>query len=369
MSVIAGVERGAGTAERAAWIAIGVVLLLGAHLLPALTRAAAGGLRAASVVLWIACLLATTYSHATFFLAAQRHAGEVRAMAVRDAAGPINVSVASRGRPVEVVAQDIAKAKAKLANVDAQRCAERCSFLAARRTELEARITALNVEQAEALRRQGAADAREVARIALFNREQAAEADPVTSGIATLIGIQASTADLLVALGLGLLVEAVACACWLVALNGRIASVATRSETTFIVPLGDVLTDHAERHEAAVVTGPATATGEGIDVADSRSATVLATGLTIAESAVRVEVICEDSGSIDPRLARDVARLAAAVSAGEVKPTVREIRRYFQCRQDRAMAIRRAWGERREVTEAGSQVAGPRLVHNQRVAA
>lgn len=75
LSVLAGWQRGGFLPERLVWVAIGVVLVASAHLLPALVRHSPYRVRAVAGALWLACMLAACYGHATFFVLAQRHAG------------------------------------------------------------------------------------------------------------------------------------------------------------------------------------------------------------------------------------------------------------------------------------------------------
>lgn len=79
ISVIAGEQRGGTLAERFVWVTLGLVLVAGAHLLPALLREVHGGVRLSGYALWAACMLAAINSHAYFFLFAQQHASERRA--------------------------------------------------------------------------------------------------------------------------------------------------------------------------------------------------------------------------------------------------------------------------------------------------
>jgi hypothetical protein len=66
IAVIAGSERGGEPVERAAWIFIGLILLLSAHLLPALARTAGSHVRCAAAFLWPGAVWATSYGHAIF---------------------------------------------------------------------------------------------------------------------------------------------------------------------------------------------------------------------------------------------------------------------------------------------------------------
>lgn len=73
LSVLAGWQRGGTLPERLIWIAIGMVLVTSAHLLPALIREMLIAIRGVGSVLWGACLLAACFGHAVFFTLAQQH--------------------------------------------------------------------------------------------------------------------------------------------------------------------------------------------------------------------------------------------------------------------------------------------------------
>lgn len=75
LSVLAGWQRGGTLAERAVWVATGVVLVVSAHLLPALVRDTPLRVRLMGGVLWAACLATACYGHAVFFVLAQRACG------------------------------------------------------------------------------------------------------------------------------------------------------------------------------------------------------------------------------------------------------------------------------------------------------
>jgi hypothetical protein len=200
---MAGWQRGGFLAERVLWIAVGVVLVVAAHLLPALIRSHGWRVRLVGVLLWIGCMAATCYGHAVFFLLAQKHAGEVRAAAV-----PAAVTT---GRNPAVIAADRASVVSRLARVTERRCAEPCPSLRIERATLAARLDAIDVEATEAKRQEAAQDRAEVARAA-------AVTDPVT-GTLTAFGIPSGRVDLLAGLAFAAVLEAVACFCWLLALR------------------------------------------------------------------------------------------------------------------------------------------------------
>ena len=81
LSILAGWQRGGTLPERVVWVAMGIVLVVSAHLLPALIRESPLIVRGMGSALWVACMMTAGYGHLNFFLLAQQHAGERRASA------------------------------------------------------------------------------------------------------------------------------------------------------------------------------------------------------------------------------------------------------------------------------------------------
>lgn len=301
LSVLAGWQRGGSLPERLVWVAIGVVLVVSAHLLPALVRDSPYRMRAIAGVLWAACMLTACYGHATFFLLAQRHAGELRATAV-----PVAEAV-SAGRSLTAVMSERATVTGLLATANARRCSGNCTTLEARRVTLTAKLEALEAEAGEIRRRQSADDRAEERRDALV-------ADPVTARLAALLGTTVTRVDLLSGLAFAAVLEGVACLLWTVTLRSR-PPVSTVPATVAAVTVNHppVMASHAAEsgsHEAEAES----------HVPISEPVTPLPTG-----------------EPPDP----DVTQLAQAVAAGQVRPTVSEIRRFLGVSQARAAALRR----------------------------
>ena len=206
LSVLAGWQRGGSLAERGMWVAIGVVLVMGVHLLPALVRDAPALVRSVAVVLWLACMATACYGHLTFFLLAQRHAGEQWALSVTAAPRP--------HRSLTAVMAERAAVTARLAAAHAQRCTGNCTTLEVRRVTLAARLDALEAEADDVRRQQAADDRAEALRDALV-------ADPVTARLAALLGTTVARVDLLCGLAFALVLEGVACVLWTVALRSQ----------------------------------------------------------------------------------------------------------------------------------------------------
>lgn len=240
-------------------------------------------------------MAATCYGHAVFFLMAQKHAGELRAAAV-----PV---VTVTGRDLASIARDRADAVTRLAHATARRCVERCTSLRVERTTLAAKLEAIDVEKAEAIRAEAAQDRAIAARAAAL-------ADPVT-GAMTAFGVAAPRAELVTGLAFAAVLEAVACFCWLLALRpAAVTQVA--------------ITPVQQGSHAEVVT---TVTPE------SNAAVPIAPPVAVESAPVlRLPVVEQHD---------DVTRVMTAVAAGTLRATVTEIRKFLGCSQSRAAAVRK----------------------------
>jgi hypothetical protein len=205
VSVLSGWQRGGWLTERLVWIAIGVVLVSSAHLLPALCRTAPIAVRFAGTVLWLACMVTAGYGHATFLLLSQSHAGILRAESI-PAHNPRS------HRSLTAVMAERASVTSELAIADARQCPRDCPSLRARRAGLSARLDALDAEVSEVRRLQAIEDGNAA-------RRDAARDDPVMVRLAALCGVAAPKLDLLAGLIFAAVLESVACLLWWIALQ------------------------------------------------------------------------------------------------------------------------------------------------------
>ncbi|MBB3256905.1 hypothetical protein [Paraburkholderia sp. WP4_3_2] len=295
LSIMAGLQRGGFLAERVLWIAVGVVLVVAAHLLPALVRAHGRGVRAVGTALWAACFVATCIGHGVFFILAQKHAGELRAAAVP--------AVMAKGRGMAEIARDRADAVTRLARTNARRCVAPSPNLMADRTAAAARLDALDVERDEARRAEAAQDRAAAERAAAL-------ADPVT-GALTAFGVTAPRAELVTGLAFAGVLEAVACFAWLLALRPKVV---TESP---VMP--------AQQGSNASVTAAV--------MPESHAAPVLTVTPADAPASMLSLSVVEQQD--------DVTRVRAAVAADELRATVTEIRKFLGCSQSRAAAVRK----------------------------
>ncbi|WP_124093533.1 hypothetical protein [Burkholderia gladioli] len=282
MSVIAGWQRGGWLSERLVWVAVSVMLVGGAHLLPALCRSAPLAVRGIGTLLWLGCMTAASWGHATFFLLSQLHAGEVRVSAVSVASVPAH-------RSLTAVMAERASVAANLAVADAQHCIRDCTTLRVRRTSLAARIDALDAEAADVHRYQVIEDSN-------ASHRDAARDDPVTARMAALRGVADARLQLLTSLVFAAVLESTACLLWWIALFPQGTS---------------PVTDRRDPVPAVATDGP------DVTTADAPPAPVM----TKPES--------------------EVAKLRRDIEAGLLRPTVVSIRKYLGCSQAKAAALRK----------------------------
>ncbi|WP_321854023.1 hypothetical protein [Paraburkholderia tropica] len=303
MSALAGWQRGGTVSERIVWVAIGVVLVVSAHLLPALIRSAPVTVRLMGIVLWGACMITACYGHGYFFAFAQRHAGEARASAI------VN-RVTAPARPLAPVMEERASVARELALAKAQRCSRNCRWLEVRRVALTTKLDALESD-AEDIRRQDAESDRAA------SQRDTLLADPVTARLAALLGIGTARVDLLSGLGYAAVLEGVACLLWSLALRPPSLVLAPVIHASTLAPLP------AETAKVQPTVTPVTQSRG----ATPRSHAAPDVPLTPSADTVRAD--------------DDVIRLAQAIAAGHVRPTVASIRSYLGCSQARASALRK----------------------------
>ncbi|RQU97765.1 hypothetical protein DF042_26975 [Burkholderia cenocepacia] len=327
ISIVAGLERGGTPAERFAWAAVALVVLLAAHLLPALTRGEPRRILVPARLLWLMCLVGTGYGHATFFLAAQQHAGAQRAAAVTapDLSNPATPLTTGRSR--DIIARNQARVTQLLASTRAERCVTRCAALGARREALAAQLSALAVEADVAKRRERDADLAAAERQSFRARADRARLDPVTARLAHLLNLSRDGIDLAIALLFGLLLECVACLGWLQGLPRRVPAPAAAVTAAVRDETAESPAGATERHatERPVADVPV---AEHPPVPPAQ------------ESFVTIEAPAELLPA-QPAIDTDVLRLANAIAAGHVRTTVADIRRYMRCSQARASQLRR----------------------------
>ncbi|WP_175787325.1 hypothetical protein [Burkholderia anthina] len=335
LSVLAGWQRGGSLPERLVWVAIGLVLVTSAHLLPALLRDAPIIIRRIGSLLWSACLATACLGHAQFFVTAQQHAGEQRA-ATLQSAPPWS------GRNLTVVMAERATVTAQLALATARYCLGNCAVLEARRTTLGARLDALNAEADDIRRQQVTADR-------VTTRRDALLVDPVTSRLASLLGTTAARLDLLTGLAYAMVLEGVACLLWTVAIRSRLPK--PLPVMTGVTPSAVTVTPAVTPPEILPVTDAPDMTQPIVTPVATRheDETVSRKCMPIRHHSTASSHVSRDE-PITPlptvAAATDrLSQLSREVAAGLVRPTVADIRRHLRCSQARAAELRRQLAE------------------------
>lgn len=229
MAGASALERGGSVLDRVLIAAISCMLVLGAHLLPTLSRSMPAR------ALWIGCLLLTAWSHAAFFAAAAQRAGSARADSVTTSAQARALQTeleAIAARPLAQVSADLVAAQARVISADLalQRCRKALPEAASASPTACARpleavggasrqVEALAVEEGEA-RRAAALHQRLVEAAGREDqaRDQAA-VDPVTAMLSTLLGLKAGSAGVAVAVLSAVVVELLAALLWTLGLR------------------------------------------------------------------------------------------------------------------------------------------------------
>ncbi|CAK0406500.1 putative twin-arginine translocation pathway signal protein [Burkholderia pseudomallei] len=312
LSILTGLQRGGTWPERLVWVSVGIVLVVSAHLLPTLIRTAPLAARGVAGVLWIGCMAGACNGHATFFLLAQRHAGEQRANAIAP------VATIHSGRDLTVVMAERASVVAQLAAVEAKRCTGDCRTLNSHRVTLTAKLDALNAE-ADDIRRS------EAERDQVIAQRDALLADPVTSRLAALLGTTAARMEILSGLAFAAVLEGVACLLWTVALRpSPITSAVPNATLAAVTPVAAVTTSM----EPAVT-----------DVTADKAAKAVVRRTTPSSQETPGTPIESLPGTVVTD--DELTQLAQEIAAGHVRATVADIRRHLGCSQAKAATLRR----------------------------
>ncbi|MBN3853394.1 hypothetical protein G3N59_08405 [Paraburkholderia sp. Ac-20340] len=214
---MAGRERGGTEAEQLIWVTVGLSLLLGAHLIPAMTHGARHGIRIVAYGLWAAAMVSTGYTHGTFFLAAQQHAGDVRAGQVAvPGAAPADLTTSEA---ISALLRQQARVEGALNQSTLAKCHDDCRALDVRRRTLRSQLDSIKGQLDQARRVERDNDRTAAERAHAIARQDSQRGDPVSTKLSLWLGVPATTIDLAMAIFFGWLLESIACFSWYVALS------------------------------------------------------------------------------------------------------------------------------------------------------
>ncbi|MFP3637952.1 hypothetical protein [Paraburkholderia sp. SIMBA_054] len=353
IAIVAGWDRGGEVTERLAWTFVGLVLLLSAHLIPALCRILPKTAKIAAMAIWLCSMVATGYGHATFFVMAQQHAGETRAEAVKDA--PATEQVKSFGfRGLTEIASDRARTEQNLARLQAQTCRDYCSALQVRKSSLESRLSALNVEFQESQRRERAIDAAAADHARVVARRESLAADPVTRLVAGMLGVTVGTVNLIVALSFGWLLESVGCLAWLLALPRPMACVAGGSRASRATE-SRLTTCSSASSDPVTTTGVTSVASFAGPAVDEVTLEAGSDPKEVGDDTAQLQTNSGEAITDEQKKKLDLALVTAAVADGRIRPTVDDIRRFRRCGQSYAVELRREYKSQMQPATTESQ--------------
>lgn len=190
-------DRGGTALDRALLVALGVSIVAGVHLMPALLSRAR--LR---WLLWAGCLLGSLYGSTVFFVHAGMRAGEARTHNSAQVAGTASQIQTARDALASITARPVAVVAAQLADTHGRRAraALRLELEESRRAErLQDKLATLEATQTQA--------------------EVTGAADPVIARLAEVTGSSEAAVGLVIGLLFSLLLELLGAVLWIEALR------------------------------------------------------------------------------------------------------------------------------------------------------
>jgi hypothetical protein len=330
---LAGRERGGTQAEQLIWVTVGLSLLLGAHLIPAMARGTKRGTHLLACALWACAMVSTGYTHGTFFLSAQQHAGEQRAEQVRvPTAAPEAISTSDS---ITALLRQQARLEGALSQSSLIKCRDNCRALEVRRITLRSQLDSIKGQLEQAHRVERNFDRTAAERAHAIARQNSQRDDPVTVKLSSWLQVPAASIDLAMAIFFGWLLESLACFSWYVGLirtqeshettvakDGLITGTSgskelERSKPITLAMIGDISRSAANDASVCAKTTPG---NHLMDVSTS----------VAADDTPRAQ-----TGEEEERLLR------RALESGAATNSISEIVRLLGCSEGRALTLRR----------------------------
>jgi hypothetical protein len=334
--VLAGLERGGTAAEQWIWIAMALALLLSAHLIPAMARDAKPVVRIVALFLWLAAMVSTGYTHGTFFLAAQQHAGALRAKQVR--VPDVARDEASTRDSITSLLRQQARLQGALNQSALVRCVADCRALTLRRQTLRDQLDSIKGQLDEARRAEQADDRQATERARALARQDEQRGDPVSTRLSGWLRVPAPTLDLALAIFFGWLLESVACFSWSIALSGTRSRDLPAENFGVNAPTQEAIVEKVPlpmHHSFVVGAAPQAANDSRVIERESERSEETEPQ---AEAAIGPEKVDSDAERAEED---DEARLREALEAGIATNSIADITRVLQCSDGRALALRR----------------------------
>lgn len=317
-----------------AWLmsGVGIMAVLGAHLLPALCRRMSLGWQLFGAVVWAACSLYVIYGYSSFFLSMQEEAGQKRLAALEQSLQMIDSATSAESkRSISAILSEVAAVKTQRARVNLVDCAQACSMLKARDVALGARIAALEAEESEVRSWQ-------MNQHRLSLKKEAVQQDAFTEKLAQEIGLSNSQVGLAIGVLFAVILEGMGGLCWLAVLNAPRRQGFEKSQTKAtesVVAATEVALATTESRAPIAVPSASISPDEDYSVVVTADETTGATCMIDAEIESRVR---EDGAA---RVANLVEQVRREVESRRLKCVVNDIRRYLRCSQATACEVRR----------------------------
>ena len=311
LAVYVGWYRAGAPMENVFWMALGIMTVLGTHLLP-VRMPIRGKARAATAVIWSGCLGLALYSHATFYLLSLEHAGQKRAEAVHIDQSDQSITGAPP-RTLLAIVKERETVSVELAKIQAHACRGSCPWREVRGAALRAKLEILATEETAVKRwQQGRDRATE-----LFRRQKdAARQDLVAAKLSEVLDVSVDDINIAQALLFAVVLEGLACLGWLFVFSFD------RAPTV----------DHGATKVSAVTreTSPEATPAGKPDVTDSDRPHK--TSQSVSNSEQSGDWTMQMSGKDTPREIKE-AWLETEVRAGRFTPTVMSVREFLGCGQ------------------------------------
>lgn len=314
LAAYVGWYRAGSPVENFFWMALGTVTVLGTHLLP-VRFGGQGKARVAVMVIWAGCLGLALYSHVTFYLLSQEHAGQKRAAAVLIDQSDQS-STGAPPRTLLAIVSEREKVSVELAKHQAHACSSPCPWREVRAAALRARLETLTTEETAVRRwQQGRDRATEI-----FQRQKdAARQDLVAAKLSEMLDVSVDDISVAQALLFAVVLEGLACLGWLFVFSEDRPSPADQG-------LAKVSTSILGISSEAVPAGRS-------EVVDSDGQQKTSEPLSNSEQSGDWTV--QMPGGDTPREVKQ-AWLEAQVRAGKYEPTVVKVREFLECGQPHA---------------------------------
>ncbi|WP_321845024.1 hypothetical protein [Paraburkholderia bannensis] len=329
----AGRERGGTQAEQLIWVTVGLSLLLGAHLIPAMARGTKRATQLLACALWACAMVSTGYTHGTFFLSAEQHAGEQRAEQVMvPTAAPEAISTSDA---IAVLLRQQARLEGALSQSSLIKCRDNCRALEVRRLTLHSQLDSIKGQLEQAHRVERNFDRTAAERAHAIARQDAQRGDPVSAKLSSWLQVPAASIDLAMAIFFGWLLESLACFSWYVGLMRPQESQETKVAKNGLIT-GQSGSKELERSK------PITLAMIG-DI--SRSAANDASVCVKAASGNHLMDVSTSIAAADtprPRTGEEEESLLRhALESGAATNSISEIVRLLGCSEGRALTLRR----------------------------